>query len=123
LSLAVATHSARYTAWLALIVAGFGEWRRISSRMYYVLVAIAISAAGFLAQSLDLLGQYWNEPASLASGANSYVVTAFLLTGFVAGLVYWLFAGRFAGGRRDDAEVIPPPKSASSGGRPARIAT
>ena len=73
----------------ALIGAGFGEWQRIGSWMYYVLVAVAIAAVGFLAQ-------FWTETQGEASIVNNYAVTAFLLTGFVAGFVYWLFAGRSA---------------------------
>ena len=61
LSLAAATHSAVFAAPFALIGAGFGEWQRIGSWMYYVLVAIAIAAIGFLAQ-------YWGE----AQGAGEH---------------------------------------------------
>jgi len=109
LSLAAATHSAMFAAPFALIGAGFGEWRRIGSWMYYVLVAIAIAAIGFLAQ-------FWAEAQGEASIVNNYAVTAFLLTGFVAGLVYWLFAGRFARGGDREREVILPstPKPAAS---------
>jgi drug/metabolite transporter (DMT)-like permease len=117
LSLAVATHSARYTGWLALIGMGFGEWRRIGSWMYYVLVAIAIAAIGFLAQ-------FWAEAQGEASIVNNYAATAFLLTGFVAGLVYWLFAGRFAGRRDREPEIISPARPATPPNEPSpRVAT
>ena len=117
LSLAAATHSAVFAAPFALIGAGFGEWRRIGSWMYYVLVAIVIAALGFLAQ-------YWTEVQGEASIVNNYAVTAFLLSGFVAGLVYWLFAGRFARERRREPEVIPPAKpAAASNGPTAQAAT
>jgi drug/metabolite transporter (DMT)-like permease len=117
LSLAAATHSAVFAAPFALIGAGFGEWRRIGSWMYYVLVAIAIAAIGFLAQ-------YWTEAQGEASIVNNYAVTAFLLSGFVAGLVYWLVAGRFARGRHREPEVIPPAKpAAASNGPTAQAAT
>jgi drug/metabolite transporter (DMT)-like permease len=109
LSLAAATQIAMFSALLALIGAGFGEWQRIGSWMYYVLVAIVIASIGFLAQ-------YWGEAQGAASIVNNYAATAFLLTGFVAGLVYWLFAGRFARGSDRVPEVVPPstPKPAAS---------
>ena len=117
LSLAAATHSAVFAAPFALIGAGFGEWRRIGSWMYYVLVAIAIAAIGFLAQ-------YWTEAQGEASIVNNYAVTAFLLSGFVAGLVYWLFAGRFARGRDREPEIVPPAKpAAASNGASTQAAT
>ena len=119
MTLFAATHSAVFAAPFALIGAGFGEWQRIGSWMYYVLVAIAISAIGFLTQ-------YWTEADGEATIVNNYAVTAFLLTGFVAGFVYWLFAGRFAAGRSSgpEPEIIPPPRpAAGSNGSSARVAT
>ena len=68
-----------------------GEWRGIGSWTYYVLVGIAIAVIGFLAQ-------HASEAAGQASILNNYALSAFLATGFVAGLVYWLFAGRRAAG-------------------------
>jgi drug/metabolite transporter (DMT)-like permease len=120
LTLAAATQIAMFAALLALIGAGFGEWQRIGSWMYYVLVAILIAAIGFLAQ-------YWGEAQAGASIINNYAASAFLLTGFVAGLVYWLFAGRFARGGDREPEVAPPaaPKPAPSpeASPPAQVAT
>jgi drug/metabolite transporter (DMT)-like permease len=117
LSLAAATHSAVFAAPFALIGAGLGEWQRIGSWMYYVLVAIAIAAIGFLAQ-------FWAEAQGEASIVNNYAVTAFLLTGFVAGLVYWLFAGRFAGRRDREPEIISPARPAAPPNGPSpRAAT
>lgn len=124
LALAAATHSAVFAAPFALIGAGFGEWQRIGSWLYYALVGIAIAGVGFLAQ-------FWTEAEGEASIVNSYAVTAFIVAGFVAGMVYWLFAGRNASGhngqRVSPQEVIPPPKPASPAGRPegpsARVAT
>jgi drug/metabolite transporter (DMT)-like permease len=124
LALAAATHSAVFAAPFALIGAGFGEWRRIGSWLYYTLVGIAIAAVGFLAQ-------FWTEAEGEASIVNSYAMTAFIVTGFVAGLVYWLFSGRNASGyeepRASYQEVISPPRSESPAGRAegpsARVAT
>ena len=91
LALVAATHSAVFAAPFALIGAGFGEWQRIGGWLYYALVAIAIAGVGFLAQ-------FWTEAGGEPTIVNSYAVTAFIVTGFVAGIVYWLFAGRFAAG-------------------------
>ena len=124
LAVAAGTHSAVFAAPFALIGAGFGEWQRIGSWFYYVLVGIAIAGVGFLAQ-------FWTEATGEASIVNSYAVTAFIVTGFVAGIVYWLFSGRYAAGsdgqRAAPSEVIAPPKAASSpdgAGEPStRVAT
>ncbi len=91
LSLGVAAQSALFSAPFALVAAAIGEWRRISSWTYYALIGIAIALVGFLAQhSIELPGQ--------PSIVNNYALTAFLTSGFMAGLFYWLFAGRSAGG-------------------------
>ncbi len=107
LALAAATHSAVFAAPFALIGAAFGEWQRIGSWLYYALVGVAIACVGFLAQ-------FWTEADGEASIVNSYAMTAFIVTGFVAGVVYWLLAGRHASGndgRRTSAvEIIPPPR-------------
>ena len=124
LALAAATHSAVFAAPFALIGAAFGEWQRIGSWLYYALVGIAIAAIGFLAQ-------FWTEAEGEASIVNSYAVTAFIVTGFVAGVVYWLFAGRSAsrhkGQRAPSQEVMAPPGTESPQDRPegssARVAT
>jgi hypothetical protein len=124
LALAAGTHSAVFAAPFALIGAGFGEWQRIGSWLYYVLVGVAIACVGFLAQ-------FWTETADEASIVNNYAVAAFIATGFVAGIVYWLFSGRYAGGRNGQrasgSEIIPPPPAASSTGKPgepsARVAS
>ena len=119
LSLAAATQIAMFAALLALIGAGFAEWQRIGSWMYYVLVAVVIAAIGFLVQ-------YWGEARGEASIVNNYAATAFLVTGFVGGFVYWLFAGRFARGPGREAEVVPPAApeaAASTDSPPAQAAT
>jgi len=97
LALAAATHSAVFAAPFALIGAAIGEWQRIGSWAYYVLVGLAIAAIGFLAQ-------YWSEATGEASIVNSYAVSAFLVSGFFAGIVYWLFSGRYADADLDDDE-------------------
>jgi len=123
LALAAATHSAVFAAPFALIGAAIGEWQRIGSWAYYALVGVAISGIGFLAQ-------YWTESGSEGSIVNNYAVMAFLVTGFAAGMVYWLVSGRFAGGSEPDAEdgeiispVRPAAPPAKPGGASARLAT
>lgn len=117
LALAAATHSAVFAAPFALIGAVFGEWQRIAGWLYYVLVAIVIAAIGFTAQ-------FWTETLGEASIVNSYAVAAFVFTGFVGGLVYWLFAGRFAGRRPVEPDIISPARPAPSPNGPSpRAAT
>ena len=126
LALAAATHSAVFAAPFALIAAVFAEWQRIGSWLYYTLVGVGIAAVGFAAQS-------WTESGGQGEGSilNSYAVTAFIVTGFVAGVVYWLVAGRSAsgagGGQTPSVEIIPPPRPEPSQARPegpsARVAT
>ena len=120
LSLAAGTHSAVFAAPFALIGAGFGEWQRIGSWLYYVLVGIAIAGVGFLAQ-------FWTEATGEASIVNSYAVTAFIVTGFVAGIVYWLFSGRYAAGpdgqQASAPDVIAPKAASSPDESSARVAT
>lgn len=96
LALHAATHSAVFAAPFAFIAAVYGEWQNLGSWLYYCVVGIAIAAVGLFAQFQ-------------ADGANSYAVTAFLVAGLVAGLVYWLLSGRFAaGGQGPTQEVILP---------------
>lgn len=106
LALFAATQSAVFAAPFAFICAGFGEWQKIGAWLYYALVGIAIAGIGFLAQ-------FWSETGGEPTIVNSYAVTAFIVAGFVAGIVYWLFAGRFAArdGGRAEPEVLPPPQS------------
>jgi hypothetical protein len=109
LSLAAATHTAVFAAPFALIGAAVGEWRGIGSWTYYALVGVLIAVIGFLAQ-------YWSEggggPATIL---NSYALSAFLVTGLVGGLVYWLFSGRYASvadGSVSVGEASPPSRPA-----------
>ena len=120
LSLAAATHSAVFAAPFAFIGAGFGEWQKIGAWLYYALVGIVIAGVGFLAQFRAETG---GEPTIV----NSYAVTAFIATGFVAGIAYWLFAGRYAAGDggRAAPEIMPPlqshPQPGTAEGPSARV--
>jgi hypothetical protein len=107
LALAVATHAAIFAAPFALLGASFAEWRRIGGSLYYALLGIAIAAVGFAAQS-------WTESGGENGGSirNSYAVMAFLIAGVIAGLVYWLSAGRLASAR-EGSRLAPKPSSPS----------
>lgn len=84
-----ATQIAVFAAPFALIAALVSEWQGIRSFAYHAIVAMAIAVAGF-----GLI--HMNESPAEASIVNSYAMAAYLTSGFVGGLVYWLFAGRSA---------------------------
>lgn len=90
LSLLTATHSAVFAAPFVLVAAAIGEWQGLRNWTYYALAGIAIALAGFIAQQQS-------EELTQPTIVNNYALTAFLTSGFAAGLVYWLFAGRDAG--------------------------
>jgi hypothetical protein len=100
LALAAATHVGVFSAPFALAGAAFAEGRRLRSPAYYALLGVAIAAAGFFLQ-------YRSEAAGDLSILNTYALSAFALTGLIGGLVYWLGAGRHAGGRpRQQAAAV-----------------
>lgn len=90
LLLRTATQLARFALSFALVAAIIGEWQAIRSSVFYALSGIAISAAGFIAQ-------YSSEGAGQPTIVNNYALTAYLTSGLVGGLAYWMFAGRYAG--------------------------
>lgn len=114
LALLAATHSAIFAAPFALIAIGIGELWRLRSWIYYVLVAVGISLGG-------LAAVHFNEVPGQPSILNNYALAAFVTVGIAAGLAYWLFAGRCAGGRRADAAAPPAAPEATS--EPAARAT
>lgn len=76
----------------AIVALAIAEWRSVRSWTYYALVAIGIALVGFIAQ-------WQSQPENAAFDvARNYAFTAYLTTGFMAGLFYWLFSGRSAGG-------------------------
>jgi hypothetical protein len=114
LALAAATHSAVFAAPFALLAAAIGEWRRFGGWLYYLLAGIAIAGLGFLAQC-------WTLGGGDVSIANAYAGVAFLATGGVAGLVYWLFSGRWVRPHQGMSKFLPPPQpSAKESARAAR---
>jgi drug/metabolite transporter (DMT)-like permease len=94
-----ATHSAMFAAPFALIAAAIGEWQGIRNWSYYALAGVAIAVAGFLAQ-------YQGEDVTQPTIVNNYALTAFLTSGFIGGIVYWLFSGRDAGGRPTPSHMM-----------------
>jgi hypothetical protein len=106
LTLLTATHSAVFAAPFALIAAAIGEWQGIRTWPFYALAGLAITLFGFIAQ-------YSSEGPAQPTIVNNYAFTAFLTAGFIAGFVYWLFAGRDAG---DPVPAVAP--AAASGKLP-----
>jgi hypothetical protein len=91
--LAATTQSVIFSALFALLAVVIAEWLGQRGWVYYVNSGVLIAVLGFLAQwASEPTGQNWSVVNS------SYPLVAFLATGFVGGFVYWMWAGRFAGG-------------------------
>lgn len=96
--LAATTQSVIFSALFALVAVVIGEWRGKRDWVYYANSGILIAVLGFLAQwASEPTGQGWSVVNS------SYPLVAFLATGFVGGFVYWMCAGRHAGGPAEAA--------------------
>jgi hypothetical protein len=67
------------------------ERRKIAGSTFYVLAGIATSAVGFVIQHLS-------EAPGGAGIVQPYALTAFLASGLVGGLVYWVASGRRVAG-------------------------
>jgi hypothetical protein len=110
-----ATQSAVFAVPFALLSAAISEWQGIRGFLYHTIVGICIAMAGFGAH-------YFSEAPAANSIMNNYAAIAFAVTGLVAGFVYWLFAGRRAGGPDDDIYGVEPPvvtRTTTSGSVPA----
>ena len=105
LALLTATHSAIFAFPFALLAVGFAELSRVRSWLYYALVGAVISLGG-------LAAVYLNEVEGQPSILNDYALVAFATVGVLAGLAYWLVAGRCAGGRRRPPAAVPDPTPA-----------
>lgn len=90
-ALVAATQSAVFATPFAVLAVVFGEWQGIRSWIYYAIAGLAIALAGFMAQ--------YSSEGPGATIMNDYAFRAFLATGFLAGFVYWMAAGRRAGAR------------------------
>ena len=92
LAVPIATHTAIFSTPWAIIPLFLAEWQRWRDWAYYAAVGIAIALLGFAIQlNNETAGAGWSVMD------NNYPLLAFLTTGFVGGLVYWLFSGRLAG--------------------------
>jgi MFS family permease len=111
LALLTATHSAIFAFPFALVALGIAELWRIRSWLYYALVGIVISLGG-------LAAVYLNEVPGQPSILNDYALIAFATVGLLAGLTYWLVAGRCAGGRRRGNAAPPPATPTESDAAP-----
>jgi MFS family permease len=91
--LAASTQSVIFSALFALAAVILAEWLGKRDWIFYANTGIIIAVLGFLAQWMsEPTGQNWSVVNS------SYPLVAFLATGFVGGVVYWMWAGRHAGG-------------------------
>jgi hypothetical protein len=92
LTFPIATHMGLFSSVMALVTIALSEVRSIREWIYYALGGVIISLLGFLAQaSSEPAGQTWSVQA------NSYPLLTFIVSGFVGGVVYWLYSGRNAG--------------------------
>jgi len=96
-----ATHQAFFVLPLGLIAAVIAEVNRIRHWFVYALIGAAIAAAGFYVQ---VTGE-----SVVRTIVNPYAGQAYAIEGIVAGVVYWLIAGRFAGWRRGGGLVKTQP--------------
>ena len=95
LVLYTATQFAVFSAQFALIPALIGEWQRVRSVGYYMLIGILIALVGYVTL---ISGEREGQNTVL----NSYAFRSFLTAGFFGGLAYWMLAGRRAGGKSAD---------------------
>ena len=81
----------------ALLVVAVAEWKRQAGWLYFTVAGGLIAVA-----LLTLLGFMPGlEPPGSASGPRLFVSAFLVVGGLVAGLVYWLIAGRSSGALRD----------------------
>ncbi len=96
LVLRAATQSAIFSAGFAGFAIFIAEWQQLRDWLYYAIIGGLIALGGFLAQ-------YASENAAEPTIWNNYALAAFMTSGGVGGLIYWMFAGRHAGRRRRPA--------------------
>lgn len=95
------TQQALFVVPLALIAVTVAEINRLRGWLFYAALGAAIAAAGWYLQ-------YATED-ELRTVFNPYAAQTFAVDGVIAGLVYWLLAGRFAGWRRGGGLVKAQP--------------
>lgn len=99
-ALSAATQAAIFAAPFALVAIGFGLAQALRGWAYYVFVGLGIAIAGFVVL-------YAGENSGQPTIANSYAVAAFAFSGIIGGYVYWLIAGRKAGGNYQPQRTSP----------------
>jgi hypothetical protein len=95
----VATQLATFALPFWLVAIAIAEWLGLRSWIYYALTGIAIAVAGFMVLHMG------EGPAR--TFLHDYALRAFLTTGLVSGLTYWIFGGRSAGGPAFDIDEDP----------------
>ena len=91
LAMPVATQIALFSVPFALAAIAYGEWRKWRDWAFYAATGMAIALFGYLAQ-------YQSEGPSPAwsIASSNYPLIAFLTSGFIGGLAYWVVSGRLA---------------------------
>lgn len=84
LTLLAATQSAVFSAPFAVVAAAVAAWVPVRSVVYFVGVGIALGLAGFFVQYVGEAG-----PETIL---NRYALTAYVASGSVGGLIYWVLA-------------------------------
>jgi hypothetical protein len=87
-ALAVGTQVAIFASTFAFIGAVYAEWRGIASATYSIILGLLIAMIAFASH-------YAGEGSG--GDVSTYALSAFIVTGIVAGYVYWYVSGRFAG--------------------------
>jgi hypothetical protein len=95
-----ATVIAVFSSMFALLAAVISEWQGLRGFFFHTFVGLAIAGAGFGLQ-------YFGEALGAPTIFNNYAMGAYAATGLVGGIVYWLFAGRFAGRADDIYDPVP----------------
>ena len=101
LTLLTATSQSLFSVPLSLIAITVAEINRWRGWLTYAVLGILVALAGYCVQ-------YVGE-GELRTILNTYAAQAYAIEGLVAGLVYWLISGRFAGWRRPGALVRAKP--------------
>ncbi len=94
--------TAVFAALFAAVAIALGRVQGFHGWVYYTLCGLVIGAGGFLAQRAG-------EPPGAATIVNPYALKAYLASGFLGGLVYWLIAER--GGARTAGAAPAPPRA------------
>jgi hypothetical protein len=84
LTLLAATQSAVFSAPFAVLTAAIASWLSLRSVVFFAAAGMLIAVAGFLAQYAGEVG-----PGTIL---NRYALTAYIASGFAAGVAYWYAA-------------------------------